>query len=241
MTTAEFSNDRYYVYEHISPSGKVYVGITKNINKRFSNKGKKYCTYNSIFSKAIEKYGWENIEHKILISNTTFKKACIIEKALINFYKKRNKSYNITNGGEGCPGRVLSNETKLKMSKSAHYPSEATFNGVRNSLKVKKQSRINLEKAYNNRIGSKHNQNTIILMKEKAINRKPSTKCINKSIVINSIPIEQIDKEGNVIKRYKSIKEASDVLNLHKSSISQVINNKRNSLFGLYFRKENIS
>ena len=86
----------YYVYQHISPINKVYVGITNNPTIRFSGKGSRYCTYNSIFSKVIKKYGWDNIQHEILISNTTFEKACIIEKALIKFYKKRNISYNIT-------------------------------------------------------------------------------------------------------------------------------------------------
>ena len=30
------------VYEHISPSGKVYIGITSNIDNRWANKGYYY-------------------------------------------------------------------------------------------------------------------------------------------------------------------------------------------------------
>ena len=50
---------------HICPNGKKYVGITNNIKQRWSSFGLNYenCTR---FYSAIRKYGWTNIEHKIL-------------------------------------------------------------------------------------------------------------------------------------------------------------------------------
>ena len=56
------------LYRHTSPSGKVYIGITRDVNIRWSNKGYRYLTYNSIFGKAILKYGWDNIKHEILFT-----------------------------------------------------------------------------------------------------------------------------------------------------------------------------
>ena len=46
----------WIVYRHISPSGKVYIGITSNLKNRWRLNGRNYCTYNSIFKNAIEKY-----------------------------------------------------------------------------------------------------------------------------------------------------------------------------------------
>lgn len=39
------------------------------------------------------------------------------ETHYIAIYKAKGKCYNVTNGGEGTPGRIVSEETRLKMSK----------------------------------------------------------------------------------------------------------------------------
>lgn len=54
-----------YIYCHISPSGKKYIGqTTTNLEHRFNN-GKNYIS-SPVFWKAIEKYGWNNFQHIIL-------------------------------------------------------------------------------------------------------------------------------------------------------------------------------
>lgn len=107
------------VYEHISPSGKVYVGITTNIKIRWGNCGYRYKTYNSIFKKAIDEYSWNNISHNIIAEGLGEHTAKNIEKDLIAFYKKSNKSYNVTDGGDGKLGLKCTDETRKKMSESA--------------------------------------------------------------------------------------------------------------------------
>lgn len=95
--------DKWIVYRHTSPSGKVYVGITKrNCKVRWNNGlGYKDCP---LFFKAISKYGWENIIHEILFENFNEISAKITEEDLIYYYKSINKSYNITDGGDGMKG-----------------------------------------------------------------------------------------------------------------------------------------
>lgn len=95
--------ENWTVYKHTSPSGKVYIGITKRSCKiRWSNgKGYKDCP---IFFRAIEKYGWNNIKHEILFENFNEVSAKMTEEDLIYYYKSIDKSYNITNGGDGVKG-----------------------------------------------------------------------------------------------------------------------------------------
>lgn len=108
------------MYAHVSPSHKVYIGITsKNPKYRWSNgKGYDRCPK---FYNAVLKYGWDNIGHYVIASNLTKEEAVLIETSLIKFYKKIRLSYNLTDGGEG--GRLgysipLNADWRNKLSKS---------------------------------------------------------------------------------------------------------------------------
>lgn len=106
----------YSVYMHVSPSKKVYIGITcqKDLNRRWQN-GQGYRTQIR-FYRAIQKYGWDNFEHIVLLNGVTKREAEEKEIELIKKYDSVNpqKGYNIENGGN-CMG-THSEETKLKIS-----------------------------------------------------------------------------------------------------------------------------
>lgn len=114
--------DSYCVYKHTSPSGKVYIGITKrDVEKRWGH-GKGYKASGHFYN-AILKYGWDNINHEVLVSGLTKEQAEKEEKRLIALYDSTNPShgYNMTFGGE-C-GAKITDEVKLKISSrlSAYY------------------------------------------------------------------------------------------------------------------------
>jgi len=113
------NNKIYSVYIHIFPNKKVYIGITSQqpAYKRWAN-GKGY-KQNEYLNNAINKYGWENVKHKILFEGLTKEEAEQKEIELINKYKSNIKKYgyNIENGGK-ANGRV-SDETKEKISKKS--------------------------------------------------------------------------------------------------------------------------
>lgn len=73
VDTLKLSNRTWIVYEHISPSGKVYVGITsQNPKVRWQNGGGYiHC---KVFYRSILKYGWNNFQNLIrketLLPNT---------------------------------------------------------------------------------------------------------------------------------------------------------------------------
>lgn len=101
------------VYSHVKSNKEVfYIGISKNINRPYSNKNR-------------NKY-WHNVVNKylytvnIICNNITYEDAVQIEKYLILYYGRKclntGTLVNITDGGEGVVGMKRTEETKLKMS-----------------------------------------------------------------------------------------------------------------------------
>lgn len=126
----QFNN--YKVYMHKCKNNKVYIGITiKDPKIRWKN-GKGYMN-NDHFYKAIQKYGWDNIEHIVLFENLTKEEAEQKEIELIAKYNSTNREfgYNRENGGmhrgkttyeirkkisEGNKGKKHTEEARKKMS-----------------------------------------------------------------------------------------------------------------------------
>lgn len=133
----EVAKANYTVYQHTTPNGKTYIGITgKKPEQRWAN-GKGYHT-NGYFDNAIKKYGWENIEHKIIKTSLTKEEAEQMERDMIAKFKsnEREHGYNITSGGE-CIGKH-SLESRKKMSeKQKGHPSAKK--GTHLSEKTKKK------------------------------------------------------------------------------------------------------
>lgn len=99
---------KYYVYDHISPSGKHYIGITcQRPSQRWGKNGKNYLKKlrngnyrHPAFAAAIEKYGWDAFEHSILFHNCSEELAKKLECAHIAYWTERRLSYNCTDGGD---------------------------------------------------------------------------------------------------------------------------------------------
>lgn len=104
------------LYMHVSPSEKVYVGITSNINRRWAAHGYYYCLSDTIFSRAIKKYGWDNFQHIVIKEGLTKQEACSLEIQLIAFYKALGLSYNTTNGGEGTSGKQTEEHIRKRVA-----------------------------------------------------------------------------------------------------------------------------
>ena len=87
------------VYMHRNKiNGKVYIGQTHNLDRRWhpsSYIGSPYFYY------AIQKYGWDNFEHIILEDNLTSEEADKLEIEYIAKYDSTNSQfgYNLSEGG----------------------------------------------------------------------------------------------------------------------------------------------
>ena len=88
---------------HVTPSQKIYIGITsyKNPNQRWGKNGEGYKN-NVYFWRAIQKYGWDNIQHIVLADNLSKEWACKLEQDLIWWYQTQNSEYgyNLSAGGD---------------------------------------------------------------------------------------------------------------------------------------------
>lgn len=107
--------NNYTVYCHINKTNKKrYFGITSlKPTNRWKN-GKAYHG-NVYFTNAINKYGWNGFEHKIIAENLTKDEAEKMEIELISKYNSTNREfgYNIQNGGSS--NGKHSKETKEKL------------------------------------------------------------------------------------------------------------------------------
>jgi group I intron endonuclease len=111
---------RFCVYIHTSPSGKVYIGITSQ-NPIIRWQGGSGYKRNAYFFRAIKKYGWDKFKHEILYTDLTKEEACQKEIELIAKHRSNQKEfgYNKSTGGEcGTSGATLSHTTRSKMSEA---------------------------------------------------------------------------------------------------------------------------
>ena len=95
----------YCVYEHVFPNGKRYIGISSDAEKRWRN-GKGYETQPKV-ARAINKYGWDNIEHNIVVDNVTKEQAETLERYLIAELHTIDNGYNVTIGGDSIRATYL--------------------------------------------------------------------------------------------------------------------------------------
>ena len=104
----------YNIYKHTSPSGKVYIGVTKQKPQTRWQNGLGYRTQD-YFYRAIRKYGWDNFKHEIVYQTESYTDANRKEAELIAMYKSNDKiyGYNIESGGN--LKKTVSESTKQKL------------------------------------------------------------------------------------------------------------------------------
>lgn len=97
---------RYCVYMHINRlNNKKYIGITSQVPEVRWNNGYGYKGQ-TVFYNAINKYGWDMFDHKILFTNLSEEEAKnkeieMIDKYKTNVYKHGYRyGYNMTDGGD---------------------------------------------------------------------------------------------------------------------------------------------
>ena len=236
----------YTVYKHISPSGKIYIGITSKKPEKRWNGGLGYL-HNEYFLRAIHKYGWENIKHEILFNDLTKEEAEQKEIELIAQYKSDEKEYgyNIQHGGSSngkhseetkikiglankgrhpwTYGNHHSEETKAKISdyhKETHL-AEETKQKISEALKGRKQDVVTIQKRIKANTGKKRTEEQ----------RKRISESLKGRVVVQSV--ETRNKISRTLSKpiicvetgveYYGIREAERQTHIHSSSITKCL------------------
>lgn len=145
------------VYVHSFPHGKRYVGITScDPLKRWQN-GTGYGNHRRLIN-AILKYGWNNVDHRILFENLSQETAYRLEQIIIAMFRSNEYlfGYNRSAGGEGTNGCIPSEETRHKMSVSRTGIKNG-FYGKHHSAETKEKLRL-ASTGQTNRVGLHHTE-----------------------------------------------------------------------------------
>jgi group I intron endonuclease len=215
---------------HICPNGKKYIGITKQEPKKRWLNGKGYKT-NNYFYKAINKYNWANIEHKILFKELTKEEAEIKEKELIKKYKSniREFGYNIENGGHvNC----VSNETKEKISKT--MKEKQIYKNNPNCFKKGHKpwtTGLKLSKEHKKILSVSHKGKKL-----NSIQKEKILKILKQNHLKRRKPIIQYDKNNNFIKEWESAQQIEKELNISHTHVGQCCKGKRKTSGGFIWK-----
>lgn len=214
--------EKYYVYLHINKiNNKVYVGITKKVPEDRWKRGYKF---NPHFSNAILKYGWSNFEHIVLFSNLEKRVACRLEVLLIKRYRRNNRCYNISDGGES-PSSTM--EVRLKISKALKGKPKSEEHkrkcGLANLGNHFKRSKESVAKAVQTRkLRNNYKRPTWLWNRNvSGINSPMYGKHLSEEALMKKYkPVIMYNKAGNFIREFKSIKEASEYIGVGSSQIA---------------------
>ena len=186
----------FTVYVHISPSNKRYVGITStSVEHRWGRMGKNY-SQQPLFWRAIQKYGWDNLEHVIVAEGLSKDEACDMERQLIEQYHSNDRryGYNLSEGGEStfC-GVKHTKEWNAKISKAL------MGNRSRRGQRLSERERSLLStRMRGNNYGA--HRNITDDYRKRAVESQP-----------NRAVIEQYTLDGELVATYRSVNEAHRV------------------------------
>lgn len=236
------------IYKIISPSGKIYIGQSKDIEYRKRWYSRMYGKQQPKLYNSIKKYGWKNHIFEIieeypleqLNEKEIYWKQYYLDQ--VNGNWKKVMFCNLYDSGGG----PLSKETKQKMSNTriGHKDSDETRLKKSNSFKGRKGSEKQ-KKAVSNWWNKNPNRSLefcIELGRKKSINSKPSPSQLRKTPHLthkNNKEVFQLDVNFNIINTFISIAEASRKTKTRSDSISACCRGVQKSAGGYIWKYKN--
>jgi group I intron endonuclease len=184
-------------------NSKVYIGQTRQtLKKRLKNHKCLSKTKDYLLYRAIRKYGWKHFTTEVVEDNISLENLNEREIFWTNKFNALTPyGYVCIAGGEL---RIVSEETRRRMSKARLGNKNPNFGKHHTEESKKKISKAKI--GQQPWLGKKHSEETKQKMKR-------SKYCKN---------ILCYDLDGNFIKEFDSIHEASRELNLYRNMISKV-------------------
>lgn len=232
------SERTYCLYVHTAPNGKKYVGITSRNPKRRWVNGHGYKGL--FFSRAIKKYGWENITHEILFTGLSREEAGRLEREYIQKFgtTDREKGYNLSLGGE-LPSNNMANVEEYRLRQSINTHNTWKERPQTYSASKHKKPPVCRSNNYKKKVYQYSKDGELIAIHESiaacaealGVTKMPVSEACNhkdrtcKGYVLKfkddtflsngkrgswqSLPVTQIDIDGNAIKTFPSALEAA--------------------------------
>lgn len=249
------------IYSANFPNGKKYIGVTnKSLESRINSHKNAYKRIDNKFYRALNKYGFDNMEFKEIKKVDTMKEAFKEEIKFIKENETNTNGYNTTTGGEGCPGRISndSNRFKIAIAQKIRFQSEEQRKHQRE--KTYKWLEENKEK-HKELVDKRKNTMMLLENRKKAsekqlayISRTKNYKQICgerikkiyekhpeiKEKISRSLggkPIE-VYKEGILIRTFPTISECGRELNLNIGNVQHVLKGNRNHTGGYTFKRK---
>ena len=208
--------DKYFVYIHIFPNGKQYVGMTTNPVKRWRN-GKGYIDHPLMY-KEIELCGWDNIEHIVLYKNLSKEEAARLEQFEIisrkSYLPEHGFNISIGNSRPGNRNPMFGKSGLLSPVASIVYQYEKPSGIFLRSYGSALEAAIanNIENHIRECCkGDRISCGGFYWSFEKKDRYVPSKRKSNK---YHYSPVLQYDKNMNLLCKFSSIKEAEEALNI---------------------------
>lgn len=224
--------EKYYIYKATNTlNGKVYIGKTNNFEERKKHHERCYEKDDCSFHRAIQKYGKENFEWKIIDSTDSYNMSSVLEKRYIEEYDSyHGNGYNMTKGGDG--GSMWNARAVVCLTLDGEFvkrydsASETKRDGFFDSNVL-----ISCKDPHYTCKGH------IFMFEDEYIKNgarkyeKPKNHCEK--------PVIQCDLDGNFIREFSSIKQASKETGAQRTTISGVLTGKYKSANGFIFVYKN--
>lgn len=227
MVNFTLEDKKFIVYKHTNKlNNKTYVGITckENPEDRWL-KGKGYNAQ-LVFSRAIKKYGWDGFEHEVLYRGLSNMDALEIEKELIQFYKKQNLSYNMSDGYDCPPDTSVAIDVY-----TVNKVFVGSFKSLEQASKELKVSATGLHAALTHYKGVSKCKNYIVVYKGETPNFNNV-----KTLGGPKVKVAQYN-DDKLVKIYNSFSEASKAVGVSAGAIYNATKNfKKHKSKGFYWK-----
>jgi group I intron endonuclease len=253
------------IYKIINPKGKIYIGYSKNIERRFKEYLTLRCRSQKFLKESFQTYGVENHIYSI-IEECDIENIKKREKYWIEYYNSYKNGLNSNKGGGGVVnhsdesknkmyksrlGKKDSLETKIKKSKShtgkKHSKihsnkgtsiSEETKQKISKSNSKPKPKNFGLNHSLKTKGKIKHSDESKTKISNKLKNH-PSLLSENRKKKIsesNSKSILQYTLEGNFIREWSSSTCITKELNYPQPNISAACLGKQKTAYGFIWK-----
>lgn len=235
-----------YVYRHIRLDKNIpfYIGISADTDGKYARAYKISRDRSYIWKRIVAK---TKFEVEILMDGLTWDQACEKEKEFIKLYGRINTKTgilaNLTDGGEGNIGVVITKENRDKLAKINSKPiaqysltgkfirhfdssvSAASFLGISSSS--------NISACCNNK---KHTHSVAGFIWKK-FNEDCSDIIVEKEpYSYGKKSVSSYDDDGRIVKKYLKIADACEELHIMHSEISRALKYKNIKAGGFFFR-----